>query len=95
MFANDTQMAAYAIEQGIVKDAKAWAKLDEAQRQATRLAYAKQMMESSGATGQAAKEADQYANVMANLKESWRQFPAAVSVRMTISACPIATATKN
>lgn len=74
LFANDTQMAAYAIEQGIVKDAKAWAKLDEAQRQATRLAYAKQMMESSGATGQAAKEADAYANVMANLKEHWRQF---------------------
>lgn len=74
LFANDTQMAAYAIEQGIVSDAKAWAKLDEAQRQATRLAYAKQMMEQSGATGQAAKEADAYANVMANLKESWRQF---------------------
>lgn len=74
LFANDTQMAAYAIEQGIVKDTKAWAALDEATRQATRLDYAKQMMESSGATGQAAKEADAYANVMANLKEHWRQF---------------------
>lgn len=74
LFANDTQMAAFAIEQGIVKDAKAWAKLDEAQKQATRLLYAKRMMETSGATGQAAKEADQYANVMANLKEHWRQF---------------------
>lgn len=78
LFANDTQMAAFAIEQGIVKDAKAWAKLDEAQRQATRLLYAKQMMENSGATGQAAKEADAYANVMANLKESWRQFQGVV-----------------
>lgn len=74
LFANDTQMAAYAVEQGIVKDAKAWAALDEATKQATRLAYAKNMMEQSGATGQAAKEADSYANVMANLKESWRQF---------------------
>ncbi len=74
LFANDTQMAAYAIEQGIVKDTKAWAKLDEAQRQATRLDYAKKMMADSGATGQAAKEADAYANVMANLKEHWRQF---------------------
>lgn len=74
LFANDTQMAAYAIEQGIVADTKAWAALDEAQRQATRLLYAKNMMEASGATGQAAKESQAYANVMANLKESWRQF---------------------
>lgn len=74
LFANDTQMAAYAIEQGIVKDAKAWAALDEATKQATRLDYAKKMMENSGATGQAAKESEAYANVMANLKESWRQF---------------------
>ena len=78
LFANDTQMAAYAIEQGIVKDAKAWAKLDEATKQATRLDYAKKMMADSGATGQAAKEADAYANVMANLKESWRQFQGVV-----------------
>ena len=78
LFANDTQMAAYAVEQGIVKDAKAWAKLSEAQKQATRLDYAKKMMTESGATGQAAKEADAYANVMANLKESWRQFQGVV-----------------
>jgi hypothetical protein len=78
LFANDTQMAAYAIEQGIVKDAKAWSKLDEATKQATRLDYAKKMMADSGATGQAAKEADSYANVMANLKESWRQFQGVV-----------------
>ncbi len=78
LFANDTQMAAYAIEQGIVKDAKAWAKLDEATKQATRLDYAKKMMADSGATGQAAKEATSYANVMANLKESWRQFQGVV-----------------
>lgn len=74
LFANDTQMAAYAIEQGIVKDTKAWAALDEATKQATRLDYAKNMQAQSGATGQAAKEADAYANVMANLKEHWRQF---------------------
>lgn len=78
LFANDTQMAAYAIEQGIVKDTKAWAALDEATKQATRLDYAKKMMENSGATGQAAKESEAYANVMANLKESWRQFQGVV-----------------
>jgi hypothetical protein len=74
LFANDTQMAAYAVEKGIVADAKAWAQLDEATKQATRLDYAKNMQQMSGATGQAAKESQEYANVMANLKEGWRQF---------------------
>ena len=78
LFANDTQMAAYAVEKGIVKDAKAWASLDEATKQATRLDYAKNMQQQSGATGQAAKEASSYANVMANLKEHWRQFQGVV-----------------
>ena len=78
LFANDTQMAAYAVEKGIVADAKAWASLDEATKQATRLDYAKNMQQQSGATGQAAKEASSYANVMANLKEHWRQFQGVV-----------------
>lgn len=74
LFANDTQLASYAVKQGIVSEAKEWANLDEAKRQATRLQYAQDMMAASGATGQAAKEADQYANVQANLTEKWRQF---------------------
>jgi hypothetical protein len=78
LFANDTQMAAYAVEQGIVSETKAWAELDEATKQATRLQYAENMFEMSGATGQAAKEADQYANVQANLTEKWRQFKAQI-----------------
>ena len=78
LFANDTQMAAYAVEKGIVADAKAWASLDEATKQATRLDYAKNMQKQSGATGQAKKEASSYANVMANLKEHWRQFQGVV-----------------
>ncbi len=78
LFANDTQMAAYAVEKGIVADAKAWAKLDEATKQATRLDYAKAMQQQSGAAGQAAKESDSYANVMANLQASWRQFQSVV-----------------
>ena len=78
LFANDTQMAAYAVRQGIVSETKAWAALDEATKQATRLEYAKLMFEQSGATGQAAKEANQYANVQANLTEKWRQFKAQV-----------------
>lgn len=78
LFANDTQMAQFAIKQGIVESTSAWASLDEATKQATRLEYAKQMYEQSGATGQAAKEADQYANVQGNLTEKWRQFKAQI-----------------
>lgn len=78
LFANDTQMASYAVEKGIVSEAKAWASLDEATKQATRLEYAQNMMQASGAVGQAAKESTQYANVQANLTEKWRQFKAEV-----------------
>jgi hypothetical protein len=78
LFANDTQMAAYAVKTGVVDSTKAWSSLDEATKQATRLDYAKNMMEQSGATGQAAKEAGQYANVQANLNEKWRQFKAQI-----------------
>lgn len=78
LFANDTQMAAYAVERGLISDTKAWANLDEATRQATRLEYAENMMAQSGAVGQAARESDQYANVTANLTEKWRQFKAQI-----------------
>jgi phage-related protein len=78
LFANDTQLAMYAVQQGIVASTEDWAKLDEATKQATRLDYAENMYKQSGATGQAAREADQYANVQANLNEKWRQFKAEI-----------------
>lgn len=78
LFANDTQLAAYAVQKGIVQSTKDWSALDEATKQATRLEYAKDMYAQSGATGQAAKEAGQYANVQANLTEKWRQFKAQI-----------------
>ena len=78
LFANDTQLASYAVSQGIVSQTKDWANLDEATKQATRLEYAENMMELSGATGQAAKESGSYANVQANLAEKWRQFKAEI-----------------
>lgn len=78
LFANDTQMASYAVKEGIIGETKEWANLDEARKQATRLQYAQDMMAMSGATGQASKEADQYANVQANLTEKWRQFKAQI-----------------
>ena len=71
-------MAFFAVEQGLVETTKEWANLDEAQKQATRLEYAENMLKASGAIGQAAKEAGQYANVQANLTEKWRQFKAEI-----------------
>lgn len=82
LFANDTQMASYAVSQGLVKQTKDWASLDEATKQATRLEYAQNMMKASGAVGQAAKESSQYANVQANLNEKWRQFKAQIGEPM-------------
>lgn len=78
LFANDTQMAAYAVKTGLISESKEWANLDEKIKQATRLEYAENMQKASGAVGQAAKESGQYANVQANLNEKWRQFKAQV-----------------
>lgn len=78
LFANDTQMAAYAVKTGLIEESKEWANLDEKIKQATRLEYAEKMQKASGAVGQAAKESNQYANVQANLNEKWRQFKAQV-----------------
>lgn len=78
LFANDTQMAQFAIQKGLVASTTEWQNLDEATKQATRLEYAQKMYEQSGATGQAAKEANQYANTQANLNEKWRQFKALI-----------------
>ena len=51
LFANDTQMAQYAIKKGLIATATEWTKLDEATKQATRLEYAEAMMKASGAVG--------------------------------------------
>lgn len=80
LFANDTQMAMYALKKGLIGDTKEWAELDEATKQATRLEYAEAVYKQSGATGQAAREAEQFANVTANLKEKWKQFQAQVGM---------------
>lgn len=78
LFANDTQMAMFAVQSGLIGSTKEWANLDEATKQATRLEYAENMMAQSGAVGQAKREAGEYANVQANLNEKWRQFKAQI-----------------
>lgn len=78
IFANDTQMANFAITQGVVSSTGEWQKLDEATKQATRLEYAENMQSMAGATGQAARESDGYENVMGNVKQAWQDFLAIV-----------------
>lgn len=77
IFANDTQMAAYAIKQGVVSSTAEWQKLDEATKQATRLEYAQNMQKLGGVTGQAAREAKGMENVMGNLKQGAKDLAAA------------------
>lgn len=78
LFANDTQMAAYALEKGIIKKKEAWSALDEATKQSVRMMKAKDQMLSSGITGQASAEQEEYANTLANVNEQFRQFQAIV-----------------
>jgi hypothetical protein len=78
LFANDTQMAAYAMEKGLVGATSEWAQLDEATKQATRMEYAQNMQELAGATGQAARESDGYQNQIGNVQQAWKDFLAIV-----------------
>lgn len=78
LFANETQLASYAIKTGLIAEKKEWANLDESIKQATRLEYAESMFKLSGAVGQANKESGQYANTQADLSEKWRQFKALI-----------------
>lgn len=70
LFANETQMAAYAAKE-LGMD---WQNLDEAGKQLVRLDYAAAMQAAAGATGQAARESDSYANQVGNLKQAWTDF---------------------
>lgn len=74
LFANETTLATWAAENLGLE----WADLTEKEKQFARLEFAKAMQKASGATGQAAKESSQYANVQANLNEKWRQFKAEI-----------------
>ena len=78
IFANETQLAQFAIQKGLVGSTAEWSALDEATKQATRLEYAQNMQELGGATGQASREADGFENVMGNVKQAWQDFLALV-----------------
>jgi hypothetical protein len=70
LFANETQMAAWASKNLGVD----WKNLDEAGKQVARLEYATAMQEAAGATGQASRESEGYENQMGNLKQAWTDF---------------------
>lgn len=74
LFANDTQLAAFAVKEGFVAATKEWSSLDEATKQATRLEYAENMQELADVTGQAKRESTGYEVVMGNLKQAWQDF---------------------
>jgi hypothetical protein len=72
LFANETQMAAYASKE-LGLD---WKNLDEAGKQVARLEFAKAMQESAGATGQAARESNSLENQLGNLRQAWENIKA-------------------
>lgn len=78
IFANDTQMAQFAISKGVVGSTGEWQQLDEATKQATRLDYAENMLTQAGAIGQAARESESLQNKMGALKQGWQDFLAIV-----------------
>jgi len=72
LFANETQLAAYAAKELDLD----WKKLDEAGKQVARLEYAEAMQKSAGATGQASRESNSYTNQLGNLKQAWEDVKA-------------------
>ena len=78
IFANDTQMAAFAIKEGVVQSTAEWQKMDEATKQATRLEYIENMQKLAGATGQATRESEGYENQMGNMRAVTDEFMAAL-----------------
>lgn len=68
---------------------KSFQNLSEAQKQLTLLQMVKDANDLSGATGQAAREADGWENVIGNLKEAWKQLIAIVGQPVLKLAIPV------
>jgi hypothetical protein len=66
LFAKETQLAEWSAKNLGLE----WKKLGEMDKQFARLSYAQAMYDASGATGQAAREADQFENQLGNLKQA-------------------------
>lgn len=85
LFTSESQRNTRAIE----KYGKAYIKLTEAQKQMLMMDITQEIYDQSGATGQAEREADGYANVVGNLKETWRQFLAVIGKPVLERVIPI------
>lgn len=85
LFTSETQRNEAAMD----KYGKKFLDLNEAQKQLLMLDISKGIYEASGATGQAARESEGYANVVGNLKEQWRQFLAQVGTPVLQAVIPI------
>lgn len=85
LFSSEAQRNTSALEMY----GKGWDKLNEAERQNLQLDTVSKLYEGNGVMGQAAKEANDYANVMANLKEIWKQFMATVGTPILQAVVPI------
>lgn len=68
---------------------KSFQNLSEAQKQLTLLQMVKDANDLSGATGQAAREADGWENVIGNLKEAWKQLIAVIGQPVLKLAVPV------
>lgn len=93
-YANDAALGLSATE--TTRNAKAmelygkkFIQLTEAQKQLTLLEMVKDANKLSGAMGQAAREADGWANVTGNLSEVWKQFLGAVGQPVLALAVPV------
>ena len=76
IFGSQAMLASYAVEKGLVKDEKAFKALGEAEKQMIRIDFAKYQYDLAGTTGQAAREADMYANQLTKVKQKWTDFKA-------------------
>ena len=89
LYANQTQLASWAVSQGLISQASDWASLEDAQKQAMVLDYIDYTYELNGAMGQAANESDGFENVMGNLKAAWQKFLAVVGGPILKAVIPI------
>ena len=84
LFTSESQRNSAAME----KYGQKWQKLNEAQKQMLMLDIANEIYKQSGAIGQAARESDNWANVMGNLKEVWRQALARFGTPIMVTLTP-------
>lgn len=76
LFANQTQLASYAMKKGVIKDTKEWATLSDDIKSDTILKYAESTNKVNGAMNQGVRESKSYENQMSNVKVAWKTFQA-------------------